>query len=71
MAHIGPTAQDFHATFGLNGEDGTRSTDLHVVALAAIQGLNEKVEKLKYENAQFHTNLAYLEARLSVHKSKS
>jgi hypothetical protein len=70
--HIGPTAQDFQATFGLNGDDGINisSTDLHGVALAAIQGLNEKNERLVTENAQLHANLANLEARLSALESK-
>ncbi len=46
--HIGPVAQDFHATFGL----GDPKDDTHIdigdsrgVALAAIQGLNAKVEE--------------------------
>jgi hypothetical protein len=66
--HIGPTAQDFQAAFGLNGDDNTHisSIDLQGVALAAIQGLNEKNEKLKAENAQLQAALANLEARLSV-----
>ena len=45
--HIGPVAQDFHATFGL----GDPNDDTHIdigdsqgVALAAIKGLNAKVE---------------------------
>jgi hypothetical protein len=48
--HIGPMAQDFHAAFGL-GED-----DKHIavvdeagVALAAIQGLNRKLEQKETE----------------------
>ena len=44
--HIGPMAQDFHAAFGLNGTDDKHITtvDEGGVALAAIQGLNQKVE---------------------------
>jgi hypothetical protein len=43
--HIGPMAQDFHALFPLNENDKMiDSGDLQGVALAAIQGLNEKVE---------------------------
>lgn len=70
--HIGPTAQDFKAAFGLNGDDNTHisSIDLQGVALAAIQGLNEKNEKLKDENAQLHANFAKLEERLSALESK-
>ncbi|MED4799142.1 tail fiber domain-containing protein [Bacillus atrophaeus] len=69
VRHIGPTAQDFHTTFGLNRDDETKisSTDLHGVALAAIQGLNEK---LKVENDELHAKLASLEERLSALESK-
>ncbi|HFK1721277.1 TPA: tail fiber domain-containing protein [Bacillus cereus] len=63
--HIGPTAQDFHAVFELNEEDNKHisTVDLQGVALAAIQGLNEK---LKAENDELHKKLANLEARLSA-----
>ena len=46
IRHIGPVAQDFHAAFGV-GEDERRisSVDADGVALAAIQGLNQKVEQ--------------------------
>ncbi len=45
--HLGPMAQDFHAAFGLNGNDDKRiaTVDEGGVALAAIQGLNTKLEK--------------------------
>lgn len=45
VRHIGPTAQDFHAAFGV-GDDpkGITTVDADGVALAAIQGLNAKVE---------------------------
>ncbi|PER10991.1 tail fiber domain-containing protein [Bacillus cereus] len=67
--HIGPTAQDFHAAFGLNGDDNKHisSVDIQGIALAAIQGLNEK---LMTENDELHTKLARLEERLSVLESK-
>lgn len=69
--HIGPTAQDFQAAFGLNEDDEKyiSSIDLQGVALAAIQGLNEKNEKLKEQNAELHTKLASLEERLSALES--
>ena len=67
--HIGPTSQDFQAAFGLSGDD-----DLHIslvdaqgIAMAAIQGLNEK---LNAENAQLRASLASLEARLAAIESK-
>jgi hypothetical protein len=45
--HIGPMAQDFHAAFGLNGGDDKHISvvDEGGVALAAIQGLNQKLEQ--------------------------
>ncbi len=45
VKHIGPYAEDFHAAFGLHGESNRTisSQDLDGVALAAIQGLNQKL----------------------------
>jgi hypothetical protein len=44
--HMGPMAQDFHAAFGLGTSDTTITTmDPDGVALAAIQGLNQKLEE--------------------------
>jgi hypothetical protein len=59
LRHIGPMAQDFHATFGLNGSDSKHisSIDEAGVALAAIKGLYQQNQKL---TAQLKT----LEARL-------
>lgn len=64
VRHVGPMAQDFHAAFGLDGSDDTHisSVDEGGVALAAIQGLNAKLEA---ENARLRAGLADLEARLS------
>ena len=60
--HIGPMAQDFKAAFKV-GED-----DKHIavvdeggVALAAIQGLNQKLEETRAENADLKQRLAALE----------
>jgi len=45
IRHVGPMAQDFHAAFGLGGGDTTIATvDADGIALAAIQGLNLKLE---------------------------
>jgi hypothetical protein len=45
--HIGPMAQDFYAAFGLNGVDDKHiaTVDEGGVALAAIQGLNQKLNE--------------------------
>lgn len=43
--HLGPMAEDFHAAFGLGGSDRQIATvDADGVALAAIQGLNARLE---------------------------
>jgi hypothetical protein len=54
MRHIGPMAQDFAQAFGV-GEDNRHITgiDADGVALAAIQGLNDKLEDaLRERNAE-------------------
>jgi hypothetical protein len=60
IRHIGPMAQDFHAAFGV-GEDERHITavDADGVALAAIQGLNAKVEQ---ENEELRARLATVES---------
>lgn len=45
VMHVGPMAQDFHAAFGLGNDDRmVAPMDVQGVALAAIQGLNAKLE---------------------------
>jgi hypothetical protein len=72
--HIGPVAQDFHAAFGLNGTDDKHiaTVDEEGVALAAIQGLNEKLEdrsqKLEEENVKLKARLEKLERLLTQNK---
>ncbi|HUA66852.1 MAG TPA: tail fiber domain-containing protein [Alphaproteobacteria bacterium] len=63
--HIGPMAQDFHAAFGLDGADDKHISvvDEGGVALAAIQGLNEKLEA---ENAELKMRLDELEAQVKA-----
>lgn len=47
VPHVGPMAQDFHKAFRLGDSDKyIYVTDLGGVALAAIQGLNQRVEEL-------------------------
>lgn len=78
VRHLGPMAQDFHAAFGLDGADDKRISvvDEGGVALAAIQGLNEKVEdtsqksdariqQLEAENADLKARLEKIEQLLS------
>lgn len=62
VRHIGPVAQDFKAAFGVGESDtGITSIDADGVALAAIQGLNQRVEEQRAENAELKQRLAQLE----------
>ena len=62
VRHVGPTAQDFHAAFGL-GEDPLRisTIDADGIALRAIQALEARTRD---ENAALKAQLAALQARL-------
>ena len=66
--HFGPMAQDFHAAFGLNGDDDKHiaTVDADGVALAAIKGLNEKVEEQDAALKERDARIAELEKRLSA-----
>ncbi len=59
--HIGPMAQDFHAAFGVGPDDKHIATvDADGVALAAIQGLNQKVEEKEARIQSLEKELAAL-----------
>jgi len=59
--HMGPTAQDFRAAFGLGDSDKTiNHTDAQGVALAAIQGLYQKNQRLEARVRQLEAQLAAL-----------
>jgi hypothetical protein len=70
--HLGPMAQDFHAAFGLGTDDKHIGVvDEGGVALAAIKGLNEKVNEkeseirdLKRQNDSLVERLNALEATM-------
>lgn len=65
VRHLGPVAQDFHAAFGLGEDDRHITTvDAGGVALAAIQGLSQKVEEQQAALRQKETEIADLKQRL-------
>jgi hypothetical protein len=71
----GPMAQDFHAAFGLGGSDKYLSAaDMSGVALAAIQGLNQKLlTQIKTKNDEIvslKSRLDAIERKLAGHDSK-
>jgi hypothetical protein len=71
--HIGPTAQDFRAAFGLGDDETTISTlDADGVALAAAKALEARtagqaarIEALEAENAELRRRLERIEALLA------
>ncbi len=69
IRHMGPTAQDFHAAFGL-GESNLRinTIDADGVALAAVKALEMRTrelnERLTRENDELRARLARLESLL-------
>jgi hypothetical protein len=64
IRHIGPMAQDFKAAFAVGESDmGISTVDADGVALAAIQGLNQKVEA---ENAALRSALRARDAELRL-----
>jgi hypothetical protein len=77
IRHVGPMAQDFKAAFGLGeSETGITTVDADGVALAAIQGLNQKAEdrsrraedriqKLERENGELKARLTKMEQLLA------
>jgi hypothetical protein len=73
VRHIGPMAEDFFSAFAVGaGAKGISVTDSAGVTLAAIQGLNQKMQEkeaaladLRRENADLARRLADLEARVA------
>jgi len=65
VRHLGPTAQDFHAAFGLGGTDKAISTvDADGVALLSIKALERRTRELEAENTELRRRLDALEAAL-------
>jgi len=63
VRHVGPTAQDFRAAFGLGDDDTHISlSDLSGVALAAIQELHLRLQQRDREIAELRRRLEALEA---------
>jgi hypothetical protein len=66
VRHIGPTAQDFYAAFGLGLDNKHIGTiDEGGVALAAIQGLYRRNQALERRNSALSARVAHQNARLA------
>jgi len=65
VEHLGPTAQDFSAAFGLGSDDRSITTlDSSGVALASIQALYEMVKEKDAEIELLKERLSKLEAKV-------
>ncbi len=66
-AHLGPTAEDFHAAFGL-GESATKiaTVDANGVSLLAVQALERRTAALQAENTALRAETTELGRRLEV-----
>ena len=63
VRHIGPMAQDFHASFGLGErEDRIAPLDTSGVALAAIQGLQQELSERDRRIAELEARLERLDS---------
>jgi hypothetical protein len=67
IRHAGPTAQDFHAAFGL-GEDPLRisTIDADGIALRAVQALETRTREFNEKLAELYQRIATLEATLDA-----
>ena len=67
IRHIGPMAEDFREAFNVGDFEGRiTSTDADGVALAAIQGLNEKLEETQSELAEKQAEIDSLKAQYNA-----
>jgi hypothetical protein len=65
VRHLGPTAQDFHAAFGLgDSEIAIGTVDADGVSLLAVQALEKRTRTLEQENALLRAELILLKERL-------
>jgi hypothetical protein len=66
VRHLGPTAQDFYATFGLGQTNtGIGTVDADGVSLLAAQALEQRTRALAQENTALRAQIAELERRLA------
>jgi hypothetical protein len=65
VRHLGPTAQDFHAAFGLgDSELAIGTVDADGVSMLAVQALEKRTRTLEQENAVLRAELSLLKERL-------
>lgn len=64
VRHVGPTAQDFRAAFGLGADPlGIDTVDADGIALAGVQALEARTAELRRELASLRAEIARLRSR--------
>jgi hypothetical protein len=72
VRHMGPMAQDFHAAFGLGGDEhAIHPIDANGVVMASIQALNRRLSALERENASLQGENESLRRRLAELEQRS
>ncbi len=70
IRHMGPMAQDLYAAFGMGESDtGITTLDADGIALAAIQGLNQRLDETTQRMADKDREIAALREELEALKS--
>lgn len=64
--HVGPVAEDFELAFGLGDGKTIATVDADGVLIAAVQGLNDKVERQRGELLSKNEEIEALKARLNL-----
>jgi len=71
VRHMGPMAQDLHAAFGLGDSDKSiNSVDADGISLAAIQGLNQRVQEQAAQIKTLKSELDTLKAMIAQNAAK-
>jgi hypothetical protein len=71
VRHMGPMAQDLHAAFGLGDSDKSiNSVDADGISLAAIQGLNQRVQEQAAQIKTLKSELETLKAMIAQNAAK-
>lgn len=66
VRHLGPTAEDFHAAFGLGDDASIASLDVGGVTLLAVQALEARTRALREENADLREEVAALRREVAA-----
>ena len=70
VEHIGPTAREFHETFGFSKDQDVTTADIAGIALAGVKGLVNKVDNLEQYDVEMTAAATDLDIRLNEYDDK-